>query len=234
MALFSIFIALLGKSPAQLYELMWRGGFGSWFSVQNTLSRAAPLLLAALCVALPARLGLVVIGGEGAIVLGGVAAAATAVAVAGAPSFVGIVLMAHCRHGRRRHLDRRGRRAAPLPRCQRDDLQPADGLYRDRADEPSGRRPAARPGLAQQAVDPPDRSSLRDRRDARHGGPLGARRRRRRLRHLVGADREDALGFCRPHRRRQRARRAGAGPGRRPAHRRLHRAGRRLRRVLPG
>ena len=94
MALFSVFIALLGKSPAELFELMWRGGFGSWFSVQNTLSRAAPLLLAALCVALPARLGLVVIGGEGAIVLGGVAAAAMAVAVAGAPSFVGIVLMA--------------------------------------------------------------------------------------------------------------------------------------------
>src|SRR6187551_2585799 len=93
MALFSVFIAALGKSPAQLFELMWRGGFGSWFSVQNTLSRAAPLLLAALCVALPARLGLVVIGGEGAIVLGGVAAAAMAVAVAGAPSFVGIVLM---------------------------------------------------------------------------------------------------------------------------------------------
>ena len=93
MALFSVFIALLGKSPAQLFELMWRGGFGSWFSIQNTLSRAAPLLLAALCVALPARLGLVVIGGEGAIVLGGVAAAAMAVAVAGAPSFVGIVLM---------------------------------------------------------------------------------------------------------------------------------------------
>ncbi len=94
MALFSVFIALLGKSPAQLFDLMWRGGFGSWFSIQNTLSRAAPLLLAALCVALPARLGLVVIGGEGAIVLGGVAAAAMAVAVAGAPSFVGILLMA--------------------------------------------------------------------------------------------------------------------------------------------
>ncbi|TIV09750.1 MAG: ABC transporter permease, partial [Mesorhizobium sp.] len=66
MALFSLFIALVGKSPVQLYETMWRGGFGSWFSIQNSLSRAAPLLLAALCVALPARLGLVVIGGEGA------------------------------------------------------------------------------------------------------------------------------------------------------------------------
>ncbi len=93
MALFSIFIALLGKSPLQLFELMWRGGFGSWFSIQNTLSRAAPLLLAALCVALPARIGLVVIGGEGAIVLGGVAAAALADLLHGAPSLVGIVGM---------------------------------------------------------------------------------------------------------------------------------------------
>ncbi|WP_287137085.1 ABC transporter permease [Mesorhizobium sp.] len=93
MALFSLFIALVGKSPAQLCETMWRGGFGSWFSVQNSLSRAAPLLLAALCVALPARLGLVVIGGEGAIVLGGVAAAAMGVAASGAPAFFVILAM---------------------------------------------------------------------------------------------------------------------------------------------
>ncbi|WP_421725027.1 ABC transporter permease [Bauldia sp.] len=94
MALFSIFIAFLGKSPVQLFELMWRGGFGSAFSIQNTLSRAAPLLLVALCVALPARLGLVVIGGEGALVLGGVAAAALGVALAGVPSGVGLLAMA--------------------------------------------------------------------------------------------------------------------------------------------
>jgi ABC-type uncharacterized transport system permease subunit len=93
MALFSVFIALVGKSPADLFALMWRGGFGSWFSIQNTLSRAAPLLLAALCVALPARLGLVVIGGEGAIVLGGVAAAAVGTALSGAPAFMAIVAM---------------------------------------------------------------------------------------------------------------------------------------------
>ncbi|WP_245525500.1 MULTISPECIES: ABC transporter permease [unclassified Mesorhizobium] len=93
MVLFSLFIALVGKSPVQLYETMWRGGFGSWFSIQNSLSRAAPLLLAALCVALPARLGLVVIGGEGAIVLGGVAAAAVGVALNGAPAFLVILLM---------------------------------------------------------------------------------------------------------------------------------------------
>src|SRR5256885_15436359 len=61
--LFSIFLLALGKSPADFFALVWKGAFGSWFSVQNTLVRAAPLLLTALCVAIPAQLGLVVIGG---------------------------------------------------------------------------------------------------------------------------------------------------------------------------
>jgi simple sugar transport system permease protein len=78
LALFSLFILAVGKSPTDLFRYMYQGGFGSWFSIQNSLSRAAPLLLTALCVALPARLGLVIIGGEGAVVLGGVAAAAIA------------------------------------------------------------------------------------------------------------------------------------------------------------
>lgn len=70
--LFALFLALQGKSPGEYYALVYKAGFGSAFSWQNTLVRAAPLLLAALCVALPARLGLVVIGGEGAIVISGV------------------------------------------------------------------------------------------------------------------------------------------------------------------
>jgi simple sugar transport system permease protein len=57
---------------------MFRGSFGTWFSFQNTLQRAAPLMLTALATALPLRLGLVVLGGEGAMVLGGLAAAAVA------------------------------------------------------------------------------------------------------------------------------------------------------------
>ncbi|ATN33550.1 ABC transporter permease [Rhizobium sp. ACO-34A] len=83
LALFSLFIAALGKSPLQLFQLMYTGGFGSWFSIQNALSRAAPLLLTALCVALPARLGLTVIGAEGAVVLGGLAGAAIALPLVG-------------------------------------------------------------------------------------------------------------------------------------------------------
>lgn len=95
LALFSIFILAIGKSPIALFQIMYAGGFGSWFSIQNSLSRAAPLLLTALCVALPARLGLVIIGGEGALVLGGVAAAAVATPLTGfLPPFPALALMA--------------------------------------------------------------------------------------------------------------------------------------------
>ncbi|WP_020181336.1 ABC transporter permease [Methylopila sp. M107] len=93
MAVFSLFLLALGKSPQTFFELMWRGGFGSWFSVQNSLLRATPLLFAALCVALPARLGLTVIGGEGAIVLGGVAAAAFGHWASGLPSPIVLLIM---------------------------------------------------------------------------------------------------------------------------------------------
>ncbi|MEM9628222.1 MAG: ABC transporter permease [Pseudomonadota bacterium] len=92
--LFGLFVAALGKSPFELYQLMYKGGFGTWFSWQNTLSRAAPLLLTALCVAIPAQLGLVVIGGEGALVLGGLAAAAVAMLMQGAAPLLVIVVMA--------------------------------------------------------------------------------------------------------------------------------------------
>ena len=93
-AVFSLFLLVQGKSPVEFCALVYKAGFGSAFSWQNTLSRTAPLLLAALCVALPARLGLVVIGGEGAIVLGGVAAGAAGVALAGSPALVSQVVMA--------------------------------------------------------------------------------------------------------------------------------------------
>ena len=73
---FGIFLLAIGKSPLDFIDYVWRGGFGTAFSLQNTLQRSAPLILTALCVAIPARIGLIIIGGEGALVLGGFAAAA--------------------------------------------------------------------------------------------------------------------------------------------------------------
>jgi len=92
--LFSVFLLALGKSPAEFCAVVWRGAFGSAFSLQNTLARAAPLLFTALCVALPAQLGMVVIGGEGAFVLGGLAAACAGLAAAPLPPVVALLAMA--------------------------------------------------------------------------------------------------------------------------------------------
>ena len=66
MVLFGLFVAALNQNPLEVYALIYRGAFASAFSWQNTLVRAAPLILTALCVALPAQVGLMVIGGEGA------------------------------------------------------------------------------------------------------------------------------------------------------------------------
>ena len=77
LALFGVFVSLAGADALAVYHSIYRGAFGTWFSWQNTLVSAAPLMLTALCTALPARLGLIVIGGEGAVVVGGLAAALT-------------------------------------------------------------------------------------------------------------------------------------------------------------
>jgi general nucleoside transport system permease protein len=93
--LFAIFLLAIGKSPADFVSYVWRGGFGTAFSLQNTLQRSAPLILTALAVAIPARIGLIMIGGEGALVLGGFAAAALAIPMIGTtPPILTLILMA--------------------------------------------------------------------------------------------------------------------------------------------
>ncbi|MGA7121109.1 MAG: ABC transporter permease, partial [Polyangiaceae bacterium] len=81
-AIFGVFVALVGASVTDVYYQMYRGAFGTWFSLQNTLLRAAPLMLTALCTALPAHVGLVVIGGEGALLVGALASVVAAHALA--------------------------------------------------------------------------------------------------------------------------------------------------------
>src|SRR5215470_6267432 len=70
MVVFGLFMAALGHNPLEIYALIYRGAFASAFSLQNTLSRAAPLVLTALCVALPAQAGPMVLGGLTAAVVG--------------------------------------------------------------------------------------------------------------------------------------------------------------------
>ncbi len=91
--LFGLLVAFAGVDPVAVWVTLFKGAFGDWFSWQNTLQRAAPLMLTALCVAIPARAGLVIIGGEGALVLGGLACAALAHAVPLPANVIGTVLV---------------------------------------------------------------------------------------------------------------------------------------------
>ena len=91
--LFGLIVSFAGVSPVEVWVLLFKGAFGDWYSWQNTLQRAAPLMLTALCVAIPARAGLVVIGGEGALVLGGLACAALAQAMPLPTNLAGTVMV---------------------------------------------------------------------------------------------------------------------------------------------
>ena len=94
MLIFGIFCAAVGANALAVYASIYKAAFGSWYSFQNTLIRAAPLMLSSLCTALPARLGLVIIGNEGAIVIGGLAAVAAGLSVQGATPILVQLLMA--------------------------------------------------------------------------------------------------------------------------------------------
>jgi general nucleoside transport system permease protein len=83
--LFSAFVVLIGHNPLVTLAVIFEGAFGSAFSWQNTLMRSAPLLLTGLAVAMAAQAGLVIIGGEGALALGGLAAAAAVMLLSGLP-----------------------------------------------------------------------------------------------------------------------------------------------------
>ncbi len=86
--LFGLFCSFVGANPFAVYASIWKAAFGSWNTFQNTLIRAAPLMLSSLCTLLPARLGLVIIGNEGALVMGGLAAVSMGLALGTAvPSF---------------------------------------------------------------------------------------------------------------------------------------------------
>ncbi|MCY7323141.1 MAG: ABC transporter permease [Phormidesmis sp. CAN_BIN36] len=91
--LFGLFCAAAGANPLAMYGAIYKAAFGSWFAFQNTLIRAAPLMLTSLCTALPARLGLVIIGNEGALVMGGIAAIAAGLSVAGFASAIAVQIV---------------------------------------------------------------------------------------------------------------------------------------------
>jgi general nucleoside transport system permease protein len=95
LVVFGAFVATRNVDPFEMYRSMWEATVQGNDGPGQVLNRAAPFVLAALAVAVPARAGLINIGGEGQLVIGAAAAAGVGLALAGHGSGVeALILMA--------------------------------------------------------------------------------------------------------------------------------------------
>lgn len=88
----AVMLALLGVSPTEAYAAMFEGAFGSANSVADTLVKATPLLLVAVGICIAFRGGMLNIGGEGQLIVGGLAATAAVLQLPDLPSWALIPL----------------------------------------------------------------------------------------------------------------------------------------------
>lgn len=79
----AIAILIVGGDVLETYREMWKGAFGSFYFLTNTLARATPIILVGLGVALAFRAGFFNMGSEGQMVLGALSAALTALYIPG-------------------------------------------------------------------------------------------------------------------------------------------------------
>lgn len=87
------FFAINGREPLSLFYEMVMGAFGDGYSFSETLVKAAPILLTALAVALPARLGLISVGGEGQLYAGALLGTGAVLAAINQPGWLLMPLM---------------------------------------------------------------------------------------------------------------------------------------------
>ncbi|MFA7324141.1 MAG: ABC transporter permease [Candidatus Nanopelagicales bacterium] len=78
LAVFSVLIMTKGANPITVFSDAWTNTVQSPFAMQQALVKAGPMILAALAMVVPARAGLVNVGGEGQLLIGAVAAAGVA------------------------------------------------------------------------------------------------------------------------------------------------------------
>ena len=90
---FGLLVLTKGADPLAVYSSMW-ASLTSSAALDGIALKAIPLVLAALAVAVPARAGLVNVGGEGQLVVGAVCAMGASLAVDGAlPGAVVLLVM---------------------------------------------------------------------------------------------------------------------------------------------
>lgn len=82
----------VGASPALAYQALFEYALGDWEAVINVVTRAAPLILSGLAVAVAFTAGIYNLGGEGQFFLGAFAAAWAGFTVRGLPSWIHLPL----------------------------------------------------------------------------------------------------------------------------------------------
>ena len=88
----AIMLLLLGANPIQGYAALVEGAFGSPNALADTAVKATPLLLVGLGICIAFRSGVINIGGEGQMILGGLTATAFGLAFPDLPGVVFIPL----------------------------------------------------------------------------------------------------------------------------------------------
>ena len=85
---FALVLLAAGKDPLSAYAQTFRHTLASSYGFSELLVRMTPLLLTAVAVALPSRLGLINVGGEGQLYMGAFAASAAAFVLPNAPGWL--------------------------------------------------------------------------------------------------------------------------------------------------
>jgi simple sugar transport system permease protein len=92
----AVMLLALGANPLTAYRALLEGAFGSVEALANTAVKSVPLVLVGVGICVAFRANVINIGGEGQIVMGGLASTATALALADLPPavLVPVVLLA--------------------------------------------------------------------------------------------------------------------------------------------
>lgn len=88
----AVMLAVLGANPLEGYAALFEGAFGSTNSIADTAVKATPLLLVGIGICIAFRGGVINIGGEGQMILGGLGATALGLALPTAPGWLIIPL----------------------------------------------------------------------------------------------------------------------------------------------
>jgi ABC-type uncharacterized transport system permease subunit len=94
LGLFGLIIWINGKNPILSYRELFGSTLGSWYSLSEVLVAMTPILITALAVALPSRIGLINVGVEGQLYIGACAATWGALTFSNAPAWILLPLMA--------------------------------------------------------------------------------------------------------------------------------------------